>query len=88
MAKPIYDQRLVGRLEIFNSLYLLITGYFLLTFTNYEPSIEKKYEYGDYYFGLSLGVIGLNILIAVIVGAYQIYRNIRRQVIRYFYLKE
>ena len=70
MVKPINDQRLVGRLEIFNSLYLLVTGYFLLSFTDYEPSIERKYLYGEYYFGFSLGIIGLNILIALIVGVY------------------
>lgn len=68
----------MGRLEIFNSIYLLITGYFLLFFTDYEPLIEKKYQFGEYYFGLSLGVIGMNILIALIVGAYQIYRIIKK----------
>ena len=42
-TRPLYDQNVLGRLEIFNSMFLLVTSYFLIMFTDFviDPIIRS-----------------------------------------------
>ena len=66
-TRPLYDQRILGRLEIFNSTYLLVTSYFLIMFTDFvmDPIIRSKV--GEFYFWLSIVIIAINVLITLFV---------------------
>ncbi len=66
-TRPLYDQKVLGRLELFNSMYLLITSYFLILFTDFVLDPLIRAQIGEIYFWLSIAIIVINLLITLIV---------------------
>ena len=66
-TRPLYDQNVLGRLEIFNSLYLLITSYFLILFTDFVIDPIIRSQIGEFYYFLSLTIIAINVLVTLII---------------------
>jgi hypothetical protein len=66
-ARPLYDQKILGRLEIFNSMYLLVTSYFLIMFTDFVIDPIIRSYIGEVYFWLSIVIIAINVLITLFV---------------------
>ena len=66
-TRPMYDQKVLGRLELFNSLYLLTTSYFLIMFTDFVLDPLIRAQIGEIYFSLSIAIIAINVLITIIV---------------------
>ena len=66
-TRPLYDQKVLGRLELFNSMYLLITSYFLIMFTDFVLDPLVRAQIGEVYFLLSIAIIAINVLITLIV---------------------
>ncbi len=66
-TRPMYDQKVLGRLELFNSMYLLMTSYFLIMFTDFVLDPLIRAQIGEIYFSLSIAIIAINVLITIIV---------------------
>ena len=62
-----YDQKVQGRLELFNSMYLVITSYFLIFFTDFVLDPLVRSQIGEVYFWLSITIIAINVLITLLV---------------------
>jgi len=62
-------------LAIFNEAVLLICAYMLLVYTEYVPSPEMRYEFGNYFLYMLFFNFGLNILLLF----NEILRMVRRE---------
>ena len=83
LTKPFYDQKILGRLEIFNSIYLLITSYFLIIFTDFVIDPIVKSQIGEFYFWLSIVIITANVLTTLFVLLRAPYIYIKARWIRW-----
>ena len=82
-TRPLYDQKILGKLELFNSYYLLITSYFLILFTDFiiDPIIRS--QIGEIYFWLSITIIAINVVITFIVLLRAPYVYIKERFLRW-----
>ena len=78
-TRPLYDQKVLGRLEIFNSIFLLVTSYFLILFTDFVIDPIIRSQIGEFYFWLSISIIVINVLITIIflLGNPYLYLKVR-----------
>lgn len=65
-------------LENLNEAFILITGYFMLFFSEWVPDVFVRQEYGDVYVELLYGIIAVN----VVVGLRDIAKALRQQYLR------
>jgi hypothetical protein len=82
-TRPMYDQKVLGRLELFNSMYLLMTSYFLIMFTDFVFDPLIRAQIGEIYFWLSIAIIAINVLITIIVLIRAPYIYIKARYIRW-----
>ena len=82
-TRPLYDQTVLGRLEIFNSMFLLVTSYFLIMFTDFVIDPIIRSQIGEFYFWLSIGIIVINVLITIIVLLRNPYLYIKARFLRW-----
>lgn len=75
--KPL-DGRWWNILENLNEAFILITGYFMLFFSEWVPDVFVRQEYGDVYVELLYGIIAVN----VVVGLRDIAKALRQQYLR------
>ena len=75
--KPL-DGRWWNMLENLNEAFILITGYFMLFFSEWVPDVFVRQEYGDVYVELLYGIIAVN----VVVGLRDIAKALRQQYLR------
>ena len=82
-TRPLYDQKVLGKLEIFNSIYLLITSYFLIMFTDFVLDPLIRAQIGEIYFWFSIAIIAMNVLITLIVLIRDPYIYIKARYVRW-----
>ena len=81
-TKPLYDQKILGRLEVFNSIYLLITSYFLILFTDFVIDPLIRFQIGEFYYLLSITIIAINVLVTLIILMKTLYIYIKARYYR------
>ena len=82
-TRPLYDQTVLGRLEIFNSIFLLVTSYFLILFTDFVIDPIIRSQIGEFYFWLSIVIIAINVLITIIVLLRNPYLYLKARYLRW-----
>ena len=75
--KPL-EGRWFNILENLNETFIIITGYFMLLFSEWVPDVYVRHEYGDVYVELLHGIIAVN----VVVGLYDIGRVLRKKYLK------
>ena len=72
--KPL-DGRWFNILENLNETFIIITGYFMLFFSEWVSDVFVRQEYGDIYVELLYGIIAVN----VVVGLHDIAKVLRKK---------
>ena len=76
--RPFKDPNM-NKIEIFNEICVIITGYQLITFTDFVKDEAVKSSIGYWMIGTVIFNFGANILLQVIYGAKLAYLMIRRR---------
>ena len=72
------DGYILDFLAIFNEVVLLFASYLLFLYTEYVPSPELRYKFGNIMMYLLYFNFGLNILLLVFEIVRQIIRHLKR----------
>jgi hypothetical protein len=72
------DNRLQNMLAVFNECVLLISCYLLFLYTDYVPTPEMKYDFGDYLLYVLYIDFGLNFILLIIEIVRIIKMNVKR----------
>ena len=57
------DTKFFNIIEIMNESFVLMTGYYMLLFTDIVPDVEVRYSIGEVFFNKVIAILILNVLV-------------------------
>ena len=73
-----FTSRFVFNLEVLNELFIYISSFFLMCFTDFVPNPVDRYDIGAIYFYLICSLIVINLVYIVITVSFQAYRDYKK----------
>jgi hypothetical protein len=60
-------------IETFNEGFVLMTGYYMLLYTDIVPDVEVRYEIGEVYYYKVIAIIALNLVLIISMMLFGVY---------------
>ena len=77
LTKP-FENPVLNKMEIFNEICIIVVGYHLILFTDYEPDDETQYKGGWSIIGITVLNIGVNMGVMMVFTVMKMKINFKK----------